>query len=192
MPIYIIISLFLPCHCSICGPYLTVRTKISRANVHFAALTLFISKESKWSHHYSVSVNTEDLVVLPNFKLRLFENEADKKRNWITILPKKKIVVPTSWVCMKSYDVTISEFFSAVLSHFSVTCKTSVQQFAKLNFGSLNFDVGTDFFRGGLMPWLQYIPINGCPRKNNELLTNTLTVQLIRLSMLSSPSTTVL
>lgn len=47
---------------------------------------------------------------------------------------------------MKSYDVTISDFFSAVLSHFSVTCKTSVQQFAKLNFGSLNFDVGTDFF----------------------------------------------
>ena len=51
---------------------------------------------------------------------------------------------------MKSYDVTISEFFSAVLSHFSVTCKTSVQQFAKLNFGFLNFDVGTDFFRGGI------------------------------------------
>lgn len=47
---------------------------------------------------------------------------------------------------MKSYDVTISDFFSAVLSHSSVTCKTSVQQFAKLNFGFLNFDVGTDFF----------------------------------------------
>ena len=90
MLIYIIISLFSPCHCSICGPYVTVRTKISRANVHFAALTLFISKEREWSYHYSVSVNTEDLIVLPNFKLRLFENEADKKKKLNHNLTKEK------------------------------------------------------------------------------------------------------
>ena len=71
------------------------------------------------THQYLV--NPEDLVVLPNFNRRLFEKRTQK--NWIAVLPKKKIIIPPSWVCMKSYHVTIKKIFSAVLSHFSVTRK---------------------------------------------------------------------
>ena len=39
------LSLFSPCDWSICGPYLTIPTKIFKENVHFGALNLFISEK---------------------------------------------------------------------------------------------------------------------------------------------------
>ena len=94
--IIIWLSLFSPCDWSICRPYVPVRTKISKSNAHFAALSLFISKKKKGLKKVTeTSVKHEDLDP-PNFNLCLFVNEAGEEETESSSYRIKKTLPETN------------------------------------------------------------------------------------------------
>ena len=93
--IIIWLSLFSPCDRSICGRYVPIRTKISKANAHFAALNLFISKKKVWRRLWNVcqawGLGSSNILIC----VYLWTKPATKKPNRNLIELRRRFQRPT-------------------------------------------------------------------------------------------------